>query len=124
MTRLLSASILALLMTVTSTVAARALDADDLPSAVENAKTAADHEAIAAYYEGEAKDVRAKASKHRSMGANYNKHAAHGGGKGVRTPLNKSMPPHCEKLAADYDAAAKEYDAMAAAHREEASALK
>lgn len=124
MTRLLSASLLALLMTVTSTVAARALDADDLPSAVENAKTAADHEAIAAYFESEAKEARAKAEKHRSMGANYNKHAAHGGLKGVRTPLNRSMPPHCEKLAGTYNAAAQEYDAMAAAHREEASAVK
>jgi hypothetical protein len=31
--------------------------------------------------------------------------------------------PHCDKLVAGYEATAAEYEAMAAAHREEASAV-
>lgn len=104
----------------------QALDADDLPSAVENAKTAADHEAIAAFFEGEAKEANARAKRHRAMGSTYKKHQQHSmpAGKGVPSKLNKTMPPHCDQLATTYDAAAKEYEAMAAAHHEEASAIK
>lgn len=101
--------------------AARALDADDLPNAIENAETAADHEALAAYYEGEAKTARAMAERHRSMGERYRNPPKPAGLKGVRM---RSMPQHCDRLAASYEAAAKEYEAMAAEHREAASEIK
>jgi hypothetical protein len=126
MMRTLSASLLVVLVAIIGAGGAQALDADDLPSAVENAKTAADHEAIAAFYEGEAKEARAQAEQHRAMGSTYKKHQQHSmpAGKGVPSTLNKTMPPHCDQLTATYEAAAKEYEAMAAAHREEASAIK
>jgi hypothetical protein len=101
--------------------AAHSLEADDIPAAVENAKTAADHEALAAYFDGEAKAARASAERHRRMADLYGKHPKPSGTKGVRASLSKTMPPHCDKLAASYETAAAEYEAMAAAHREMAS---
>ena len=93
----------------------------DLPNAIENAKTAADHEALAAYFDGEAKAARATAERHRRMAALYGKHPMPSGAKGTRASLGRTMPPHCDKLVASYEAAAAEYEAMAAAHREMAS---
>ena len=121
MIRVLSCSLLVTLLILVGPTAARALDAADLAAAIENAKTAADHEVIAAHYEAEAKAARAEAERHRSMGAVYKKHGGHTAGKAAGTPLAKTMPPHCDELATSYEAAAKQYDAMAAAEREAAS---
>jgi hypothetical protein len=104
--------------------AAQSLEAEDVPNAIENAKTAADHEALAAYFEGEAKAARARAERHRRMAALYGKYPKASGTKGTRVSLSKSMPPHCDKLVASYEATAADYEAMAAVHREEASAVK
>jgi hypothetical protein len=109
-----------LLLAIACPGAARALDPDDLPNAIDNAETPADHEALAAYYEEEAKTARAMAERHRSMGERYRNPHKPAGLKGVRA---RSMPQHCDKLVASYEAAAKEYEAMAAAHREAASAI-
>ena len=83
-------------------------------AAVENAKSAKDHEAIAQSYDAEAKGLRAKATLHQNMAkhygeASYAKGASHGSG---------AMENHCKKLASSYEAAAKDADAMAADHRE------
>lgn len=123
MIRILSYSLLVASLAIVPT-ALLALDAADLPDAIENAKTASDHEAIAAYYDTEAKAARAEAERHRRMGAAYGKHPAAGGGKGIRSPLSKTMPPHCNELVTTYETAAKDYEAMAAAHREAASEVK
>jgi hypothetical protein len=100
-----------------------ALDATDLPAAIENAKTAADHEAIAAYYEGEAKAARARADEHRKMAAAYGKQPRPGGGKGHRPQVYRTIGQHCEKLVARFEADAKDYEVMAASHREAAAAV-
>ena len=115
---------LVLLLAIACPGAARALDPGDLPNAIENAKTPADHEALAAYFEGEAKTAREMAERHRRMGERYRNLRKPAGLKGVRAPLERTMPRHCEKLVASYEAAAKEYEAMAAAHREAASEIK
>jgi hypothetical protein len=104
--------------------AAQSLEAEDVPSAIENAKTAADHEALAAYFEGEAKAARTRAERHRRMAALYGKYPKPSGTKATRASLSKTMPPHCDELVASYEAAAADYEAMAAAHREEAAAVK
>jgi hypothetical protein len=119
--RLFPAALLAASLCILVPQAAPALDADDLPSAIENAKTAADHEALAAYFEGEAKASRSRAERHRRMSALYGKYPKPSGTKGTRASLSKAMPPHCDKLVASEEAAAGEYDAMAAAHREMAA---
>jgi hypothetical protein len=122
--RILTCALLAGSLLVVGPKVVRALDAADLPDAIENAKTAADHEAIAAYYDDEAKAARAEAERHRRMGAFYEEHPRPAGSKGVRHPLHTTMPPHCTRLVASYEAAAEEYEAMAEAHREEANAAK
>ena len=92
----------------------RAALAQPTEDAVENAKGAKDHEAIAQSYDTEAKGLRDKAKLHQNMarrygGPSYSKGASHGSG---------AMENHCKKLASSYEAAAKDADAMAADHRE------
>jgi len=100
------------------------LDAVDLPAAIENAKTAADHEAIADYYDAAAKAARATAEEHRKMAAAYGKKPKPGGSKGLRSSVYRTIGTHCEKLIASYETDAQEYEAMAASHREAATASK
>jgi hypothetical protein len=127
--RRLSVSFLSFFLVVSSLTlgmptAALALDAADLPSAIENAKTAADHEAIAAYYDAEAKAARATVERHRAMAAAYARPPKAPAGKGERSSLYRMMPRHCDDLIKDYEAAAHEYEAMAAAHRKAANEIK
>jgi len=112
------------LLTLGVPTAALALDEADLPSAIENAKTAADHEAIAAYYDAEAKAARATVELHRRMASAYEKHRMPAGSKGVHSSVYRTMPRHCGDLIKNSEAAAHEYEAMAAAHREAASEIK
>jgi hypothetical protein len=94
---------------------------ENLEALVENAKTAADHEAIAKIYDDEAVKARAKAEEHRKMGAQYT-HFEAGGTKGQLAHFN--MPKHCANLVKSYEDAAKEAEEMAAAHRGAAKAAK
>jgi hypothetical protein len=100
---------------------ALALDAADLPAAIENAKTPADHEAIAAYYDAEAKAASAAVEQHRAMATAYAKPVKPAGGKGTRLSVYRTMPGHCDDLVKDYKAAAHQYEKMAAEHRKIAS---
>ncbi|HJQ82963.1 MAG TPA: hypothetical protein VKA21_02730 [Candidatus Binatia bacterium] len=92
---------------------ARAADIDEK---IATAKTAADHEAIAAYYDEQAKAAEAKAAEHRKMEQEYRK----AGGPAAKAQL----PAHCEGLVKSYIGAAKEYAALAKAHREMAKHAK
>ena len=115
-----SFSLLAASLTLVVPRAVLAIDATDLQAAIENAKTAADQEAIADYFDAQAKAALATVQEHREMLATYRKSPKPAAGK----PSQRSMQAHCEKLIADYQAAAKEYEAMAALHRESAAAIK
>lgn len=115
---------LVLLLAIAGPGLAIELDAADLPNAIENAETPADHEALATYFEAEAKEARAMAERHRKMAATYRNLRKPAGLKGVRARLERTMPRHCDELVARYDSAAKDYEAMAAEHREAASALR
>jgi hypothetical protein len=76
---------------------------------ITEAKTPADHEAIAAYYDKEAKDAHEKHARHQKMEEFYQKNPA----------LNKSgFSTHCDIIAANYDKTAKEYEALAQLHRD------
>lgn len=123
MTRILSCVFFGFLLLLIGPSVANSLEEADLPDAIESAKTAADHEALAAYFEGEAKAARATAERHRRMGSSYEKHPRPAGLKGNRAPLHQAMPPHCKRLVTSYEAAAEDYEAMAAAHREMAQAV-
>lgn len=95
---------------------AAAADEMNIEQRISTAKTAADHEAIAAYYEEQAKAARAKVEQHKRMSADYKK----AGGSIAKTHLHE----HCDGLVAIYNSAAKQYDALAATHRQMAKAAK
>ena len=88
---------------------------------VVGAKTAADHEALAAQYDKDAADAKAKAAEHRKMGEAYKGQPAVTGGKVAGV---SAMPQHCQSLSKSYDEQAKMYTAMAAGERALAKAAK
>jgi hypothetical protein len=89
----------------------------DMEKMISAAKTAADHEAIAAQYEREAAAARAEAAEHRKMAESYKKVGGAGIGK-------LHLDAHCEKLAKSYDEVAQQDEELAKAHREMAKSAK
>ena len=83
----------------------------DLPQRIESARTQADHEALAAYYDREASAARASAASHRKMATSYQ--GMYAGGRG-----GASMSAHCNAIVRSQEAIATEYEGMAAAHRQ------
>jgi hypothetical protein len=81
----------------------------DLEKMISSAKTAANHEAIAAEYERAAAEAKAKSEKHRAMGEAYKK-----AGGALVGKLHIDM--HCESLADIYARAAKENEVLAKIH--------
>src|SRR5262245_58471496 len=81
---------------------------------VSAAKTAADHEALAAQYDKDAADAKAKAAEHTKMAAAYRGQPAVTGGKTIGV---SAMHEHCENLAKSNEQQAQMYTAMAAAER-------
>ena len=98
--------------------AAYTTENEDLATMVEQAKTAADHEAIAARYDQLAAEAKKEAERHRKMEKSYAVGASTG-----RVGLTP-MPQHCTAIAKRYEGMAAEYTAMAAAHREMAKSGK
>ena len=84
----------------------------DLEKAIAGAKTPADHEAIASYYDRAAATDKDKAAEHRRLAEIYRTLAASG-----RAPL-QPMGMHCQQLAQLYESAAADNAALAAAHRQ------
>lgn len=91
--------------------------ADDIAAMIANAKTAADHEAIATYYDREAAAAKEKVAMHRSMLAAIKKQ----GGPGI---AKLHMDQHCEDLIQKHEATAQLYTEMAQAEREIAKGVK
>ena len=88
----------------------------NLEQMISNAKTAADHEAIAAYYDQEAQAAHTKHEEHLKLQASY-----------ANTPHLASktgLPAHCKQIATDYDKIAKEYESLAKMHRDMAKSAK
>ncbi len=81
----------------------------DLEKAVTGARTPADHEAIASYYDRERATAQAKAAEHRKMEETYRTLA----GKG-----HFRMEEHCHQLVQHYESIATDNAALAAAHRQ------
>lgn len=90
---------------------AHAGDVAVTPEQIAAAKTAADHEAIAAAYDQEAARLEAKAKDHEKMSLAY---ASAGSKKGMDSA---AMRAHCAKLAKQYSEAAKENRELAKEHR-------
>jgi hypothetical protein len=83
----------------------------DIEKMIERAKTKADHEALAAYYEAEAKALEVKSPDHEKMGKAYEKAGGYPAVKG-------GAVQHCNSLASKYREAAQENWDLAKMHRE------
>jgi hypothetical protein len=99
---------------------ARAAEDVDIFQKLQSAKTAADHEAIAKYYEDQAAAAKKKAAEHQRMGESY---------RGMGTATGKTsgvsaMPEHCASLTKSFNQEAAQYEAMAKVHRDLAKAAK
>ena len=105
------ASVLLLSVAVLALPAGRLVAQSDLSARIATAKTAADHEAIAAEFEQEAKELEAKAALHADMAKQYGMDQyAH-----QRKP---SLKKHCEDLSANLKQAAAQATEMAKLHHE------
>ena len=120
-TAILGAAALTVIAGMTLTTAALAVDDSDIADKVQSAKTPADHEAIAAYYDGKAAAATKDATYHRQMGQSYKSLAGGATGKGYAA---SAMPQHCEAIAKAADSEAEQYKAMAKAHRDLAKSAK
>jgi hypothetical protein len=93
-----------------------AAEEKNLEHMITAAKTPADHEAIATYYEKEAQEARQKQTQHQQMRDEY-----------AKIPVLKTKTgavDHCDAIAKKYEEIAKDYEAMAQMHREMATAAK
>jgi hypothetical protein len=83
----------------------------NIGKAVTGAKSPADHEAIASYYDRESATAKAKAEEHRKMALTY-RHLS------IPGRVQFPMENHCQQLAQYYEKIATEDAALAAAHRQ------
>ncbi len=79
----------------------------DINEMIANAKSPADHEAIATYYDKAAAEAEAQAQQHKKMADTYSKYR----------PDYKPLPSHCRAEAKHYEGIATENRALATAHR-------
>ena len=105
-------ALVAVIYLPTQHVGAQPAEKFDLEKAITGAKTSADHEAIASYYEREAATAKDKAAEHRRLAQTYRTLAASG-----RAPL-EPMGLHCQQLVQTYESAAADNAALATAHRQ------
>jgi ABC-type transporter MlaC component len=98
-----------------SFAAAQDEDASIEQLVVEMAHTKAEHQALAKFYAEKADEARKLASRHQGMARAYL------GGKGMG---KQPMTSHCKRIAEQQEAIAKEYDALAKLHEDEAKQAK
>lgn len=96
---------------------ARADEQGDLATMAANAKTAADHEAIAKKYDAMAAEEKSRAAMHTKMARNFKSMGGAVIGK-------YHMDHHCESITKNANALASDYEQMAAAHRSMAAQAK
>jgi hypothetical protein len=111
--------VLALGLIVLPFSAARGAE-DDIAKLIAEAKTASDHERIAAYYENEAKEAKANVDRHKFESMAYEKNV-----EGIVTPhfTMKSAWNHCQKLIREYTEVMENATYLAKYHRAAAAAL-
>ncbi|MEW6270183.1 MAG: hypothetical protein AB1689_12905 [Thermodesulfobacteriota bacterium] len=83
---------------------------ESLPGMISSAKTAADHEKIATYYDAAAKEARQRAEDHEQMGQAYK---SLGGALVHKLKLDE----HCSRLTKSGRTDAEDYEGLAKAHR-------
>jgi hypothetical protein len=105
-------ALVAALYLPTQHVGAQQAEKFDLEKAIAGAKTPADHEAIAAYYDKESATAKDKVTEHRKLAQTYRTLAV--SGRGGLHPMEN----HCQQLAQTYESAAADNAALAEAHRQ------
>jgi len=90
---------------------------NEIPQAIANAKTAADHLLIADYFAQKAANFEAESKLHEKMSQSYRRNT-------VRSESSASMSAHCRELERQLNAAAKEAKALEQAHRDIGASLK
>lgn len=95
----------------------KTLTKTELRNLIENAKTPADHEQIAQYFDAEAAKYEAEAKKHQEEATYYAAQPtpANGRNKGF---YSQEMQSHCPNMASKLKEAAQEARMIAAGHRE------
>jgi len=116
----LAAVVAVLVVVALGFVSRRPVAADEPTTHVEQmiaeAKTLADHEALAASYDKEAQEARQKQAEHQQMGEEY-----------AKIPVLKTKTgavAHCQAIAKKYEEIAKENEALAQMHRDMAKVSK
>ena len=92
--------------------------ADDIPAAIANTKTPADHQAIADFFKQKAASYEADAALHERMSNSYERPSVYG-----RNSIEASTA-HCRMIQHQLRAAAVEAKGLEQAHRELAASLK
>ena len=107
--RVLGAGAVALMLGFATVAVSAEITADDVVEKVQSAKTAADHEALAAYFRAQAAAATENAKKHEAMTM------PSGGSREVWGNHCKSLVRAFKEQAKDYSALAAEQDALAKA---------
>jgi hypothetical protein len=84
----------------------------DMSQAVQNAKSKADHDALAEHYEEAAKEMQLKADEHKKLLSQYESESYLYGKQA------QDLKAHCQRLIDVYEKAAEENLSMAKLHRE------
>src|SRR5215467_8410535 len=93
-----------------------AQDEKAIEQKITEAKTPADHEAIAAYYDKQAQEAHQQQAEHQQFSKSYSS-----------IPVLKTKTgavAHCDSIAKKYEGIAKDYEALAKMHRDMAKAAK
>ncbi|MEK6736388.1 MAG: hypothetical protein AABY47_07440 [Pseudomonadota bacterium] len=90
----------------------------DMTQAVQNAKTPADHEALAKHYDDTAREMQSKVQEHKKMLGKYEDNASHYGRQAL------DLQAHCRNLIQSYEQAVKANMDMADSHRKMALEIK
>ena len=94
-----------------------AQEGKNIEQMIAEAKTPADHEAIAAYYDKEAQAAHEQHAKHKKLADSY------GAVPALKTKSG-TLYNHCTDAAKKYAGIAKDYEALAKVHKEMAKAAK
>lgn len=84
----------------------------DMSQAIQDAKTKADHEALAEHYEAAAKDMQLKVDEHKKLLSKYESHAYLYGKQA------ENLKAHCRRLITIYENAVDANMSMAEMHRQ------
>ena len=101
----------------------KTMSKSELRTLIVNAKTPADHERIAQYFDAQAVKYEAEAKQHEEEATYYASHVQPANGKNQGF-YSREMQDHCPKMAAKLKEAAQEARMMAAGHRELAKEAK